>query len=219
MAAKSDSFVWRLENPHVVGGHSTEVLGEPMSREDVGGRAIFFDGVDDGLFVPVNPLAGATAFTVEILFKPDSAGPDEQRFFHLQDERGNRALLETRMIEGRWALDTFLSSVDSKQKRILLDRTKTHPADRWTWVALVYRDGHLTHYIDGVKELDGAVEFPPLAAGRFSLGVRQNKVYWFKGGLREVRFHRTAVPAEELQRVRRETPPPTADAATPALRH
>ena len=39
-----------------------------------------------------------------------------------------------------------------------------------------------------------------MAAGQVSLGVRQNKVYWFKGGIREVRWHATALKAEQLQR-------------------
>ena len=58
----------------------------------------------------------------------------------------------------------------------------------------------MTHYIDGVKELEGEVAFPAMAAGRVSLGVRQNKVYWFKGGIREVRWHANALKAEQLQR-------------------
>ena len=40
---------------------------------------------------------------------------------------------------------------------------------------------------------------PPVSA--LVLGVRQNKVYWFKGAIAEVRFHDTALPDEQLQRV------------------
>jgi hypothetical protein len=51
-----------------------------------------------------------------------------------------------------------------------------------------------------VKELEGNVTIPPMDAGRISLGVRQNKVYWFKGGIREVRFSPAALAPAELQR-------------------
>lgn len=216
--ASPESVIWRVSSANLVGGHIATVYGTPVTWEtgSPDGPALFFNGVDDGLLISANPLEGAAAFTIEVLFKPDSTGPAEQRFFHLQDNQANRALLETRMIDGRWALDTFLSSAESKQKRVLFDRTKTHPADRWTWVALVYRDGHMAHYIDGVLELADAVQFPPLRAGQISLGVRQNKVSWFKGGIREIRFHRTALPPEKLQHhanANRDAPTPTPVAA------
>ncbi|WP_438479850.1 LamG domain-containing protein [Oleiharenicola lentus] len=191
--------IWQLHSPTRVGHHLTAVLGTPVAQAEVAGPAVFFNGVTDGIFVPENPLAGAEQFTIEILFKPASDGPAEQRFFHLQDDAGSRVLFETRMADGKWALDTFLYSVESTKKLALLDRTKTHPAGTWTWVALVYADGRLTHFINGEKELEGEIVFPPTRAGLVSLGVRQNKVYWFKGGLREVRFHRTALTPAQLQ--------------------
>ena len=108
--------------------------------------------------------------------------------------------MEIRLAKNGWSLDTFLYALNPESRCTLLDRTKLHPADRWTWVALVYANGHMTHYIDGVKELEGDVVFPPMQAGQISLGVRQNKVYWFKGSMREVRFHPSALAAEKLQR-------------------
>ena len=86
----------------------------------------------------------------------------------------------------------------------MLDKTKLHPADQWTWVALVYANGHMAHYINGVKELEGEVSFTPMLEGKISLGVRQNKVHWFKGSMREVRFHSIALTEENLQRAKAE---------------
>ena len=40
-----------------------------------------------------------------------------------------------------------------------------------------------------------------MLAGKTSLGVRQNLVYWFKGSLREVRFHPVALASAALQSV------------------
>lgn len=199
-AAATETTLWRLDQTASVGGHATEVLGAPHVAADAKGPAIWFNGTSDGLLVPANPLAGLTQFTIEVLFYPTADGPAEQRFLHVQDGPGTRALIETRVSGGTWALDTFLSHPASGAKLALLDMTKRHPADRWTWVALVYDGRRMTHYIDGVKELEGEVAFPAMAAGQVSLGVRQNKVYWFKGGIREVRWHATALKAGELQR-------------------
>src|SRR5205085_2007538 len=110
----------------------------------------------------------------------------------------SRVMMETRLIDKNWALDTFLHSGQSD--RALLDRTKLHPADQWTWVALTYADGKETSYINGAKELEGDVTFAPMVEGKISLGVRQNKLYWFKGAIREVRFHPEALAPAKLQR-------------------
>ncbi len=200
-AAAGEPTVWRLDQTARVGGHTAEVLGAPRVAAETDGPAVWFNGASDGLLVPVNPLAGLTQFTVEVLFRPAADGPAEQRFLHVQDGPGTRALMETRVSGGTWALDTFLAHPASGAKLALLDPAKRHPADRWTWVALVYDGRRMTHYIDGVKELEGEVAFPPMTDGRVSLGVRQNKVYWFKGGIREVRWHAAALKAGELQKL------------------
>jgi hypothetical protein len=196
----TEPVVWRLDQTARIGGQTTEVVGAPRVATEAGVPAVWFNGTSDGLLVPVNPLAGLAQFTIEVLFWPAADGPAEQRFLHVQDGPGTRALIETRVANGTWSLDTFLSNPATGARRALLDYTKRHPADRWTWVALVYDGRRMTHYIDGVKELEGDMLFPPMAAGQVSLGVRQNKVYWFKGGIREVRWHATALPAGELQR-------------------
>lgn len=197
---------WQLDRADRIGGLTPTVLGAPAVRSDTAGAALFFNGASDGLLLPVNPIGGWPAFTIEALIKPEANGPAEQRFLHIQDhlgaagDPGSRVLMEIRIDGANWALDTFLFSESTKSKLPLLDRTKLHPTGRWTWVALVYAHGHMAHYIDGVKELEGDVDIPPMSAGQISLGVRQNKVYWFKGGIREVRFHPAALAAAELQR-------------------
>jgi len=193
----AEPVIWRLDQTAQLGGHPVAVLAAPRIADG----AVNFNGKDDGLLVPVNPLAGRPQFTIEVLFYPAADGPAEQRFLHVQDGPGSRSLLETRVTGGTWALDTFLSCPATNTKLALLDPAKRHPADRWTWVALVYDGRRMAHYIDGVKKLEGEVAFPPMAAGQVSLGVRQNKVYWFKGGLREVRWHASALTAEQLQKL------------------
>jgi hypothetical protein len=198
-AAGSKIEVWKLEKPDVVGGHKSEVLGAPKTMAQTGQRGLCFNGVDDGLILTVNPIQGQGLFSIEILFRPDSDGPAEQRFLHIQDEQEKRVLIETRVADGAWSLDTFLRATDA-DKLTLLDRAKTSPANRWYWAALVYDGKTMSHYVQGKKELEGAVAFPPMGPGRISLGVRQNRIHWFKGCIAQVRFTPWALAPEALQR-------------------
>lgn len=193
--------IWRLDQTATIAGHASSVTGEPRVVDSPHGKAVAFDGARDGLFLPVNPLAGWAAFTIEVLLAPAAGGQPEQRFLHLEDEAGSRALLETRQTpEGQWALDTFLLSGQSRLT--LLDRDKLHPPGSWYWVALRYDGREMASFVDGRQELAGSVRFPPMKEGQTSLGVRQNKVSWFKGAIREVRFHPSAIPVEALRRQR-----------------
>jgi hypothetical protein len=191
--------VWALDNVKLIGGQVPVVLGAPQVT--AGEPAVRFNGVDDGLILPVNLLAGLKEFTIEALIQPEPGGAPAQRFLHVEDERGDRALMEIRlMADGRWCLDTFLLCGDSR--RTLIDRTRLHPAGQWAWVALRCDGRRMEHFVNGVQELEGEVALVPFAAGRTSLGVRLNQEYWFKGAIREVRFHPRALDAADLQRTR-----------------
>ncbi|HET9863823.1 MAG TPA: LamG domain-containing protein [Steroidobacteraceae bacterium] len=188
---------WALRDAARVGGHATQIVGSP-GNTGADGAALVFDGEADGIFVPVNPLANWRAFTIEVRFRPDGSGHEEQRFLHLEDELRHRVLMETRVREQQWSLDTFLFQ-DAGHKLTLLDRAKQHPTDRWYWVALVYDGVKMSSYVNGVLELSGEVDFPPMVAGRTSIGVRQNRVSWFKGAIAEIRFTPRALPADRLR--------------------
>jgi hypothetical protein len=190
---------WPLEHPDLVGGQPTLVLGQPVTRPTPHGLALFFNGTSDGLLVPVNPLAGWSQFTIEVLFHPEEGGLAEQRFVHIEDAAGWRVMIETRLDgKGGWWLDTFLGN-GRNIKQPLIDPRRVHPTNRWYWVALTYDGRRMTHFINGGQELAADVAFGPQGPGQISLGVRQNKVYWFKGGIREIRFTPRALPAAELQ--------------------
>lgn len=197
-ARAAEATVWRLDDAKRVGGNGTEVIGAPRVVEG----AVAFDGVKDGLFVAANPLAGWRAFTVEVLFRPAEGGPTEQRFFHAQDTGAARVMIETRLDgAGAWWLDTFLLK-PGNTGRPLIDASRKHPTGRWHWVALRYDGKTMAHFVNGVKELEGDVVFGPMLEGKISLGVRQNRVHWFKGEIREVRFSPEALPEEKLLRVK-----------------
>jgi hypothetical protein len=192
--------IWHLENAQKVGTLEPLVLGAPQPIDETGiGRALHFNGTSDGLILPAIPITGWTQFTIEVLFKPESGGKPEQRFMHVEDTKGDRAMMETRLTEhNHWYLDTFLLTGPSSLA--LIDKTKLHPADHWSWVALRYDGKVMTSFVDGVKELEGPVAFAPMVDGKMSLGVRQNRLYWFKGAIREVRFTPVALPDGSLQR-------------------
>jgi hypothetical protein len=192
------SAVWTLRDPARVGGHATEVLGHPELSGTGDEAALRFDGVTDAVFVPAVPIAGWRAFTIQVSFRPGNSGGEEQRLLHLEDALKHRVLMETRVRERQWSLDTFLYQ-DAARKLTLLDRTKAHPTDRWYWIALVYDGSTMSHYVNGEMELSGAVDFAPMAAGRTSIGVRQNLVSWFQGEIAELRFTQAALPAHLLQ--------------------
>ena len=85
LAGQADrSEVWTFDRLDRIGGHPTTVLGSPRVIDTPIGKATEFDGDDDALFVDFHPLAAATTFTWEAIFRPDG-GNTEQRWFHLQE--------------------------------------------------------------------------------------------------------------------------------------
>jgi hypothetical protein len=197
-AAVAAGVVWRLDNLTSIGGHPVQVVGAPVVVDDAGGRAIEFDGVDDGLFLDVNPLERLERFTIEAVVAPSTVGPEEQRFLHVAEAGSeSRAMMETRVLPGgTWTLDTFLRS--GTVSLALLDRANTHPGDRWHVAALTFDGTTMAHYVNGVRELSGPVAFKPLGPGRTSIGVRQNLVSWFKGRIRAIRFTPEVLPAARM---------------------
>ena len=191
-AAPATPEVWNFDQLDRIGGHSTTIVGKPKLIDTPGGKAVEFDGVQDAIFLDVHPLAGAVAFTWEVIFRPASGGPPEQRFFHLQESGSNyRLLLETRLIGNQWYLDTFGASSTGQQA--LMDRKLLHPLDQWHHVAFVYDGSQMRHYVNHKLELSASVKLAPQSAGKTSVGVRINRVDYFKGAIRTARFHREAI--------------------------
>jgi len=186
--AVGDEVVWHLDNLERIGGHSVVVEGNPTLIDTGNGTAIEFDGVDDGIFFDIHPLVGMSTFTVEVIFKPYSGGAAEQRFFHMQEDPSQeRVMFETRLVDDDlWFLDTFIYSGD--QKIPLFASDNKHAVDAWYHAAIVVDGNSFNHYVDGELELSEDVRFEAQKSGRTSLGVRINKVNWFKGAIRTVRF-------------------------------
>ena len=82
-AGNPDTTAWALSDVRQVAGHATQVVGAPRATSPASESvsAIVFDGKADGVFVPVNPIEGWAAFTIEVRFRPDgTGGGEEQRF-------------------------------------------------------------------------------------------------------------------------------------------
>ena len=190
---------WHIDNLKKIGSHPATVLGKPKIIAAPGGKAREFNCVDDAVFLNVHPLAGAKTWTWEVIFRPASGGAPEQRFFHLkEDGTDNRMLFEIRVIGNQWCLDAFVKSGDSQQ--VLLDRTKLHPLDAWYHAAAVY-DGHqFRNYVNGVLEGSAEIHLEPQKAGKTSLGVRINKVIYFKGAILAARMTPRALSPEQFLR-------------------
>ena len=195
---KKVSVTWKIDNLKKIGGNAVTVLGEPKIIKTDKGKALFFDGVDDGIFIETNPIAGAKEFTVEAVFRPDAGGLAEQRWFHIEgvENAETRAMLETRLNGNEWFLDTFIKSGESRLP--LFAENFKHAVGPWYHVALVFDGSEMRHYINGKLELSGKLTIKPIGNGRTSIGVRQNKVFWFKGAVRIARFTNRALSPNEF---------------------
>jgi Concanavalin A-like lectin/glucanases superfamily len=195
--------IWRFNSIAKIGGYTTHVLGHPRIIDSEYGKAVEFNGVDDGLFVDDHPLAGASTYTWSVIFRPDADGPAAQRFFHLQEQdpvtgqdTTNRMLFEIRIVDGQWCLDSFASS--GTQNRALLNCNLLHPLGRWYRVTAVYDGKMLRNYVDGQLQGEGPLALRPQLPGHSSIGVRINKVYWFKGAVLMARMTPRALPPDEF---------------------
>jgi len=198
LAPAAETELWSFDRLDRIGGHRTTVLGSPRVVDTPVGKAVEFDGVDAALVIDVHPLAGATTFTWEAIFRPDGGAP-AQRWLHLQQTGSdNRMLFELRIVDGQWYFDSFVHSGDAD--KALIDRERLHPLGAWYHVAAVYDGREFRNYVNGVQEGAAEIHFDPQGAGRSSVGVRMNLVDYFKGAIHLARFTRRALhPAEFLK--------------------
>jgi len=85
-----------------------------------------------------------------------------------------------------WILDTFVES--KAGGAALFDAQLVHPIGSWYHAAVVVDGARVRDYVNGVEEVTVPLVFQPLVGGRTSIGVRVNKLYWYKGAIRLARF-------------------------------
>ena len=199
VAADSNEIIWDFNDVNSMGGNKTIVAGQPKVIETEKGKAIEFDGVDDGLIVEALPIAGAEKFTVEIIFWPDANGLQTQRFLNLQvNNSKNRLLLmmEASPSDKVWYLQTFIKS--SAATLDMFQAEKFYPTGQWSSVAVVYDGQKLHNYVNGREEFAQPMAFAPLGEGKTSIGMKINRQSFFKGAVRKIRFTRQALSPDKL---------------------
>jgi hypothetical protein len=187
--SKMHPGVWECNLAELkIGMDDLLINGNPKTIDSPYGNAIRFDGNIDAYFLAINPLNNLHSFTVEVLIKPDLNGPEEQRFLHIGDINGDRLLIETRLTnDGHWFLDTYIQSGQSQ--KTLIDPKYIHPIGQWFHVALTLdKKGQMTNYVNGKMEIKGHVDFNPINSGEMSIGVRRNKVSWYKGSIYKIKI-------------------------------
>lgn len=202
----SESLVWNINSLNKIGGASAEVLGNPQIVDTIQGTAVRFDGDGDRLLVDANPLGNATEFTIEIIFNPADAYPNnvEPRFFHIEspDNPNRRITIELRLNDKKqWYLDAYIKS--EKSQLTLIDPTKVHPIGEWAHAAITYKNREFVSFVNGQKELVGQVDYLPVSAtAKTSIGARMNQVHWFNGDVAQVRISPRVLSATEFLNVK-----------------
>jgi len=200
-ALKAQSLTWLVNNTTNIGGWPTTINGNPQVIDSPYGAAVLFNGVNDGLTVGINPIAGATNFTVEMIFRPDPItvpGAWQPRIFHIQSPNppDHRLTLEARITNGTWYADVFLRT-SASANLTLIDSTKVHSLGEWHHLAATYDGADFRSYVDGVPELSGALAASAMVVGICSIGMRANQVNFFEGAVLALRFtSRVLAPSE-----------------------
>jgi hypothetical protein len=198
-APSTNEKIWRFNRTDKIGGHATEVLGHPSVIDSPYGKAVEFHGDGDAIIVPEHPLAGATAFTWEVIFRPDADGPEAQRFFHIAEkdpatgqDGDNRLLFEIRIVNGQWCLDSFAGN--RGVNLTLLNCKALHPLGQWFRVTAVWDGKTMKNYVGDELQDEGPLVMEPEGPGRSSIGMRLNRVYPFKGAVLMSRTVPRALP-------------------------
>ena len=211
-AAQAEQSVWRFDNLSHIGGMSPKVEGSPQLVASPVGKAVQFNGSDTALFFPGRPLVGAKAFTIEAIFRPEG-GDFQQRWMHIAEtdpatgldanpggtaDPNPRFMFEVRVVKDQWYLDAFVQS--KAGSKALAFPQKLHPINQWYAVEQTYDGKTYRAYVNGLQEGEADVAFTPHGPGHVMVGVRMNRVNYFKGSVALARFTDHALsPAEFIK--------------------
>ncbi len=199
LAQNSTTYLITLWNANKLIKSSDSLIaytGNPCMNLSRGIYSIAFNGINDGVFIDSLPLRNLSRYTVEVVFYPEKDGLFEQRFFHCGSIRGNRIMLETRSTQTDWYFDAFIKC--NEKGLALADSELLHPLDQWYHVAFVIDNGKLFSYVNRKIELQDEIDFYPISDGITSIGVRQNKVSWFKGKIHSITITPKALTPKEF---------------------
>ena len=196
------SILWTFDRLSDVGGHPTTIEGAPTLIDTAAGKALLFDGADDVMFVANHPLAGAGAFTIEAVFRPDG-GAFEQRWLHLAeadpangDAQSPRTLFEVRVVDDAWYLDSFTTGPGYNKALVVPELT--FPVGRWYAVQQTFDGKIYRSFVNGVLQAEAELDYKPQGPGRTAIGMRVNKITPFKGAVLNARFSPRALAVAEF---------------------
>ncbi|WP_052825716.1 LamG-like jellyroll fold domain-containing protein [Neotamlana nanhaiensis] len=163
-----------------------QINGSPKTVDSPYGDAVFFDGIDDAIFLDFNALESFDEFTIEMIFNPAIDGPFEQRIVHIGEVSGDRMLLEIRTTDENWYFDGFVASKGNKLA--LIHEELLHPLGQWHHVAFVVSKTMLSTFVNGKLQLSEPYVFSSINQGKGSVGVRLNKRSYFKGSIYKIKI-------------------------------
>ena len=206
--------VWRINNTTNIGGHSVTMLGNPQVTGTPYGQAVRFNGINDGLIVSNNPVAGMSNLTVELVFKHDPLtvpAAREPRIVHIQSSgpsaAAHRLTLESRVstktTPHTFHLDTFLRFEGTKGHNCtLLNDDLPHPIGEWTHMAVTYDGTNFCNYVNGRLEHCGVMKGTVFAStGATWIGQRNNNVNHFEGTVLALRFSPRVLATNEFLQI------------------
>lgn len=206
--------LWELNSLDAIGGNTLTVLGNPEVVSSDKGDVIKFDGNGDRLLVDNNPIGDSKAYTLEAIFKPDAGAlnrKNEPRFVHIQDpndSQSKRITLELRVdANDKMYIDGFM--LTDKSNLTLIDATKTHNTEEWVHAAITFDGSIFSTYVNGVKELSGAVSYSSKilnTIGKTSIGGRQNNKNYFSGLIKCLRITQAKLDPSQFMTVAGDDP-------------
>ena len=199
---QANAETWYVSNTQKLAARSIELMGSPKVMSGKTGASVYFDGDSDRFLVKGSPLGVSDSFTIEAIIKPYDVFPSnkEPRFLHIEsvDNPARRFTFELRLNEQhQWYLDAYIKS--EKSQFTLIDPNKTHPVGEWVHVAVTYSQGVFTSYVNGIKELEGKVDYLPIPMNAdVSIGARLNQIHWFNGEIAKIRFTQQVLESKQF---------------------
>jgi len=86
---------------------------------------------------------------------------------------------------------------------VLIDEKQVHPTGKWLHAAVTYKDGVMTTYMNGIRQLCGHITYADTIinpSGKVAIGGRMNHVSWFNGYIKTLKVtHASLDPADFIQ--------------------
>ncbi|MCK4558213.1 MAG: T9SS type A sorting domain-containing protein [Calditrichia bacterium] len=200
---------------YVIGGPDGLIVGGANWVEGLYGTALEFDGFDDGVEIPSNPLIGAHALTIQAYIKPSGIPDDESgKIFNIGIDRDSpgkdRFMLDMLPSGNKWILSNFMSIEGNvlDPEDDLVFTGPYHEYDTWYHVAMVFDSVStnmvkVKHYVNHSLEHEWDYSLDTLKSGATYIGERYEPKgsgirNYFQGAIDNVVLHNIALSPSEF---------------------